>query len=340
VLAPDLTVALDKYKKLLPIYQLVDPDTEEGLKTIKAWLALYAQIRGWGVKEHQSKIEKAINEGAINRTSESDEKNILKLVNERKFVVLQGAPGTGKTTIAKKVSNQIVGNCNSGNILFTQFHAETSYSNFIYGIKPKLESTTIQYEPVIGDLYKAIKLADNNPDNHVVLIIDEINRANLATVLGPVFYLFEYQMQEAEIEFEIIPGVKIKSLPKNLFVIATMNTADRSLAVVDFALRRRFAWYTLTPQKLSEDLGNGKKFFTEDFEKVSSIFEFFANDEELNLQPGHGYFIANSDDEMKNRIIYEIMPLLKEYFAEGLLLNAKDSFTNYFYQRTQVFLYK
>lgn len=339
-LAPYLITALNKYKKDLPIYQLVDPDTEDGKKTLKAWLALYAQLRGWERKTHEAKINKAILEGIVKVTKKSDEENVFSLVSERKYVVLQGAPGTGKTRLAKEIAKNIVGEGNSINILFTQFHAETSYSNFIYGIKPKLNSAVIGYEPNEGDLYKSIDLAVSNPEKKYVLIIDEINRANLATVLGPVFYLFEYQMEEADVAYEIVPGKNIKALPKNLYVIATMNTADRSLAVVDFALRRRFAWYTLTPNPIIYPDGHDRVFFTKYFERVSSIFELYATDEELNLQPGQGYFIARDEEEMKNRLIYEIMPLLKEYFAEGLILNAKDSFTNYFFQETGVLLYK
>jgi 5-methylcytosine-specific restriction protein B len=340
LLAPDLLTALNKYKKDLPIYQLVNPDTDEGQKTLKAWLALYALLRGWGDKNQKTKIDKAIREGIIKVTKKSDDENVLDLVKTRKYVVLQGAPGTGKTFLAKETAKKIVGNGNSENVIFTQFHAETSYSNFIYGIKPKLNTATIGYESNEGDLFKSIELALNNPDKKIVLIIDEINRANLATVLGPVFYLFEYQMQEADVAYEIVPGKKIKALPPNLYVIATMNTADRSLAVVDFALRRRFAWYTLTPTPINFPDGSSRTFFKEYFEKVSSIFELYATDEELNLQPGQGYFIAKDETEMKNRLIYEIMPLIKEYFAEGLILNAKDSFTNYFYQKTEVLLYK
>ena len=114
-------------------------------------------------------------------------------------------------------------------------------------------------------------------------------------------------------------------MPENLYVIATMNTADRSLAVVDFALRRRFAWYPLKPTTLTDD-----DFFKDDFLKFKEIFDWYANSNELNLQPGQGYFLANNADEMKNRIRYEIYPLIKEYLQEGLLSSAREEFNNYF----------
>ena len=122
-----------------------------------------------------------------------------------------------------------------------------------------------------------------------------------------------------------------------------MNTADRSLAVVDFALRRRFTWLTLRPYRVEFDTNSSKKFHDEDFESISSIFEKYATDNELNLQPGHSYFItdANSAEEnMKDRLQYELLPLIKEYLNEGYLSEARDEFSNYFYQRIGVNMYE
>jgi 5-methylcytosine-specific restriction endonuclease McrBC GTP-binding regulatory subunit McrB len=142
-------------------------------------------------------------------------------------------------------------------------------------------------------------------------------------------------MDISNVDIEIFPNFKVKKLPDNFFVIATMNTADRSLAVVDFALRRRFAWYTLKPKAI-----NSKQFFKEDFTKIQEIFDWYASSEELTLQPGQGYFIADSEDEMKNRIRYEILPLIKEYLQEGLLRNAKEEFNNYFSTRINLSLFE
>lgn len=145
-------------------------------------------------------------------------------------------------------------------------------------------------------------------------------------------------MDLSNVEIEIAPNFKVKKLPENFYVIATMNTADRSLAVVDFALRRRFAWYTLKPKVIKVEEPN--KFYEEDFLKIQEIFEWYATSEELNLQPGQGYFIASSEEEMKNRIRYELFPLIKEYLQEGLLRNAKEEFNNYFSTRINLSLFE
>jgi len=169
----------------------------------------------------------------------------------------------------------------------------------------------------------------------VILIIDEINRANLSNVLGPIFYLFEHKMEKSDVQIEIAPDFRVKQLPVNFYVIGTMNTADRSLAVVDFALRRRFAWYTLKPKEIKQ-----REFYKEDFNKFQEIFDWYATSNELSLQPGQGYFIASSDEEMNNRIKYEIFPLIKEYLQEGVLKNAKEEFNNYFSSRINQSLFE
>lgn len=142
-------------------------------------------------------------------------------------------------------------------------------------------------------------------------------------------------MDSANVEIEIAPNLKISKLPENFHVIATMNTADRSLAVVDFALRRRFAWYTMKPRAIAS-----KQFFEDDFNKIQEIFNWYASSSELSLQPGQGYFFAESDEEMKNRIRYEIYPLIKEYLQEGLIRNAIEEFNNYFLSRINLSLFE
>ena len=319
-----LAKTLKSYSKFISACEIVNPASAEGKAKIKGFLALYADIRGWG--SNQSKrtaILRALQDAQTTTSFHQDDQHVLSLLQERKYLVLQGPPGTGKTRLAKILAEQI-----SAQVYFTQFHAETSYADFVWGIRPVLQSEQVQYEAREGVLVQAIKAAKANPSKPVVLIVDEINRANLSNVLGPVFYLFEYQMDQHDIEIAITDDLRLKQLPENFYVIATMNTADRSLAVVDFALRRRFAWYTLWPQPIFSG-----DFHKEIFDEVAGIFEQYASDEELNLQPGQGYFLAPSAAVMNERLRYEVMPLIKEYLVEGMLSQSKDAFADFFHRR-------
>lgn len=319
------------YTKVLPVCQIVDdPESEEGKKVIAAFVAAYAKLRDWPTnKDHRKAVSEAL--APFLKEDELDEtEEVSKLLSERRFIVLQGPPGTGKTRTAKFVAEKL-----GAKTYFTQFHAETSYSDFIYGIRPDTVNHELRYTEYLGSFSVALKYACDHPNENVVLIIDEINRANLSNVLGPVFYLFEHKMDISNVEIEIAPNLRIKKLPDNFFVIATMNTADRSLAVVDFALRRRFAWYTLKPKAIKS-----KNFFLDDFIRFKEIFDWYATSNELNLQPGQGYFIAESEEEMKNRIRFELFPLIKEYLQEGLLRNAKEEFNNYFTARINQSLFE
>lgn len=399
------TITGNNYARCIQAWQFIpDPFNDEGHNTLHAFIAAYARLRGWGSIQANNKANpltylsqynadtRSTKEtgssggtGTIATTSQTttsatnnDEKNIMHLLRERHFVVLQGAPGTGKTRMATQViAPELVTTVTPDNVIFTQFHAETTYSDFIYGIRPVLNShdTTpsnpdpsapnphgsrandLGYEGYEGPLVTAIRAAQRTPDKPVLLIIDEINRANLPNVLGQAFYLFERNTNTTRAKtenrpaLEVAPGLRLSSLPDNLYVIATMNTADRSIAVVDFALRRRFAWYTLRPTipdgVRTTSLGKKKQkkpdgsdcFYTDVFDFFADTFDWYANDEELSLQPGQGYFFARNDDEMRDRLRYELMPLIKEYLTEGYLKDAADTFSSYFRQATGEELY-
>ena len=363
---------IDSYLTLLPaaiIVSFTTVDVEEAKKTtdfsnlkhngytkLLSWLAQYAKIRGW---DHNKKtvydkqdalIKKGVNIPSI--SSSKIEKEIKELLKEAHYIVLQGAPGTGKTRMAKILQ---LSNDSKSKRFFTQFHAETNYSDFVGGIRPILNrsssedssSSGIGYEYREGIFTEAVKYAIEHKEEDVYLIIDEINRANLSSVLGPVFYLFERPLASNQtnsnnqnvIKLESNSGkdIELSQLPDNFYVIGTMNTSDRSLANIDYALRRRFAWYTLYPINLKGEI---KNFYEDWFNKVADLFDKYATDEELTLQPGHSYFIAGDDTTMKNRLIYEIMPLMKEYFANGLMLKAQNEFADFYYEKTGLLMYR
>ena len=324
---------------LLPAAFIVDYTTEDGWNLILSWLAQYARWRCWDkfgtgsdILVKAKKINEAISKCRVSLDCPTTD-DIHDILMHKKYVVLQGAPGCGKTWSANEVAK------NFSEVVFIQFHAETTYSDFVYGIRPVLDGTTLAYKGEKGVLLKAIDKAKDSKGK-VLLIIDEINRANFANVLGPVFYLFEPNTKRnhklhlgTEWEDQQEKPIELAELPENLYVLATMNTADKSLAVVDFALRRRFAWVTLYPHKL--DI-NG--FDTELFEKVDELFSRYATDEELNLQPGQSYFM--NKDMRKENIKFGLMPLMKEYFAEGFLLSAKEEFAQLFTSETRTYMYK
>lgn len=327
---------------LLPAAFIVDYSEDGGWSLIKAWLAQYAEWRCW--EKYQKGTDKKKPSEAVRESVSAckedvkcpEPEEVYNVLMAHKYVVLQGAPGCGKTWTANEVS----GKFKQENVFFTQFHAETTYSDFVYGIRPTLNGKEVAYKGEKGILLKAIDKAKAAGNEKVLLIIDEINRANLANVLGPVFYLFEPNTdRKHELELGTIyeesgeEKITCAKLPDNLYVLATMNTADKSLAVVDFALRRRFIWVTLRPHKLTTGDFDG-----EFFDKVDGLFMKYATDEELNLQPGQSYFMDKS--KRKETIMYGLMPLLKEYFAEGFMLSAKDEFAQLFTSESGEFMYE
>ena len=271
----DAEINLERYKSVLQIGCLIDATEDKDLYLAKSWIAQYAYIRNWWNKGQKTEIDKAINAVVVSENPVDDEKKEKDLLNTREFVVLQGAPGTGKTFLANKIGKLY------DELYFIQFHGETTYSDFVEGFIPKLNSSTLEYERKEGVLVESIKYA-NQTEKRVLLIIDEINRANLSVVLGPVFYLFENTREKGEGKTIKLGDMEIDRVPKNLHVLATMNTADRSIAVVDFALRRRFAWYTIEPRFFGEVSTHGQELFNQ----IANIFERHATDSELNLQPG------------------------------------------------------
>lgn len=188
-----------------------------------------------------------------------------------------------------------------------------------------LESASSDFNVVLGNFSKFIDehggIAPSLKD--YVLIIDEINRANLPSVLGELIYALEYRGEAVQSMYAIDEDFSIV-LPENLYIIGTMNTADRSVGHIDYAIRRRFAFVDVLPNEELIDYPKAKELF----KKVSELFdeEFLAPDfKKKEVHLGHSYFLVDSDDELKSRLQYKIMPILEEYVKDGLLLeNVED----------------
>lgn len=175
----------------------------------------------------------------------------INLLRDRRQLIFYGPPGTGKTYIAQKLARHIT---DEANVKLVQFHPAYSYEDFFEGFRPQgVAGGHIGFALKPGPLRSLVDKAADNPDAVYVLIIDEINRGNLPKIFGELYFLLEYRDQAIDLMYSS-DSAEPFSLPKNIFVIGTMNTADRSIALVDAALRRRFAFLPLHP---SEEPTNG-----------------------------------------------------------------------------------
>ena len=169
---------------------------------------------------------------------------IKDLLEDKKQVIFQGPPGTGKTYVAQKLAEHLAGS--RDRVTLVQFHPSYAYEDFVQGFRPTLQNGQAGFELRDGPLLRAAERARQEPDAKHFLIIDEINRGNLAKVFGELYYLLEYRDEAITLQYQEDKNRKF-SLPKNLYIIGTMNTADRSIALVDLALRRRFYFVEFHP---------------------------------------------------------------------------------------------
>ena len=170
--------------------------------------------------------------------------NIETLLADKKQVIFQGPPGTGKTYVAQKLAKHLAGS--EERVTLVQLHPSYAYEDFVQGFRPTLRDGQAGFELRDGPLLRAAKLARRESDAKHFLVIDEINRGNLAKVLGELYFLLEYRDQKIRLQYQR-DGEETFSLPPNLYIIGTMNTADRSIALVDLALRRRFYFVEFHP---------------------------------------------------------------------------------------------
>ena len=169
--------------------------------------------------------------------------NIQTLLEDKKQVIFQGPPGTGKTYVAQKFAEHLAGS--KERVTLVQFHPSYAYEDFVQGFRPALVNGQPGFDLRKGPLLRAADRARKDPESKHFLVIDEINRGNLAKVFGELYFLLEYRNSEIDLQYSN-QGERF-SLPENLYIIGTMNTADRSIAMVDLALRRRFYFVEFHP---------------------------------------------------------------------------------------------
>lgn len=257
--------------------------------------------------------------------NDSEYEKIYKLLMRKKNIILKGSPGVGKTFMARRLAYSIIGKKAKDQVLSVQFHQSYSYEDFIEGIRPNKDGKFVLTPGVFKEF---VDVAKNNRDKDYFVIIDEINRGNLSKILGELMKLIEYDKRDKE--DVILPYSKESfTIPENIFIIGTMNTADRSLAMVDYALRRRFAFIQVNPafnnSKFSNWLIEKNSINENDVNllcnKMIALNEAIDDDLGEGFEIGHSYFVDNLDSNnftqsYKDIIDYEIIPLLEEYWFD------------------------
>lgn len=318
---------------LYAVYKPTD-DRAGTIAAITAMLDLMFEERGHTpLKEFQDDSAGTRSDWFSHLMPKADTKHVVELLKNRRFVVLQGPPGTGKTRMAR----QILANEYAGFGRSVQFHPSTTYETFVGGLAP-LESRGngevtlgFRFAPKPGVLLEAAAQAADAGKPYL-LHIDEINRADLGKILGEAIYLFETS-PEARREIDLPydfgnPFHQRLYLPENLHVLGTMNSADRSIAIVDVAVRRRFAFLSLWPN-LDVVQEHGCPLTQRAFQELVSIFVEHAPDEALALVPGHSYFLGKDAAQARINLRTSLAPLLSEYLVQGYVSGFAESVRGY-----------
>ena len=251
----------------------------------------------------------------------------VRLLQRFHQIILQGPPGTGKTYTAKKIIARLIGDvfdkAQGKRWDIVQFHPSYNYEDFVRGIQIQTEGGQVVYNSVNRILAEMAERAAKSEYPHA-LIIDEINRANVASVLGELIYALEYRGEAVKTPYAVDDSSDI-NLPENLYIIGTMNTADRTIGHLDYAVRRRFAFQTLLPNRDIVSRVSEAEDAAQWFDRVADFFQkdggylspdFYRED----VAVGHSYFLADDDSELRDKIRYQVIPILSEYLKDGVLL--------------------
>ena len=245
---------------------------------------------------------------------------LVNVLRNKKNIILQGAPGVGKTFAARRLAWSMMGEKDDSRIEFVQFHQNYSYEDFMMGYKPVEDGFELKY----GIFYRFCQKAANQPDKEFFFIIDEINRGNMSKIFGELLMLIEkdYRGTKMTLAYNGLPF----SVPKNLYIIGMMNTADRSLAMIDYALRRRFSFFEIEPGFDSQGFisyqnGLNSETLDELIAKVKELNRKIAADKSLGrgFCIGHSYFCGRdvcTDEWLHSVVDYDILPMLSEYWFD------------------------
>lgn len=259
--------------------------------------------------------------------SSEDLQTMKRLLKRKKNLILQGAPGTGKTFCARRLAWAIMGQADDSRIDVVQFHQSTAYDDMVAGYRP---ADGGGYEPVAGEFLRFCDKAARDPEGEPwFFVIDEINRANVSKVFGELLMLIEANHRDEAVRLPVLG--RTVSVPSNLYLIGMMNTADRGLALIDYALRRRFAFFEMKPafgnegfEKALARTKNAK--LRKLVQHVRKLNGELADDPSFGpgFMIGHSYFcfeleesdVGVSDDEVSDVIEFELAPLLREYWFD------------------------